>query len=74
MLEDIKQNGITILHSTDTVSIPVIFNNLTGKNFQGNEYHDYIKYIAIESMGFTFGKIQLYRDGEQIEESVIRKY
>lgn len=73
MLEEIKQNGRTILHSTDTVSIPIIFNNLTGKNFQGEQYEIYIKYVAIQAMGFTYGKIQLFRDGEQIEESVIRK-
>ena len=73
MLEEIKQNGRTILHSTDTVSIPIIFNNLTGKNFQGEQYEIYIKYVVIKAMGFTYGKIQLFRDGEQIEESVIRK-
>lgn len=69
MLEEIKQNGKVILSSSDTVSIPVIFNNLIGKNFKNKEYKDY--YVAYRSMGFAEGKIQLFRDGEQIEEGII---
>ncbi|WP_455643757.1 DUF7688 family protein [Parabacteroides sp.] len=71
MLEEIKQNGKVILSSSDTVSIPVIFNNLIGKNFKNKEYKDYIEYVAYRSMGFAEGKIQLFRDGEQIEEGII---
>ena len=42
MKQEIRQNDITILHSEDGCSIPVIFNNLTGKNFKGKEYSDYV--------------------------------
>lgn len=45
MKQEIRQNNITILHSEDGCSIPVIFNNLTGKNFKGKEYSDYIRYV-----------------------------
>lgn len=63
MKEEIKQNDITILHSEDSCSIPVIFNNLTGKNFKGQEYQNYIRYVAIPCMGFAYGKIEYYSDG-----------
>ena len=63
MKQEIRQNNRTILHSEDGCSIPVIFNNLTGKNLKGKEYSDYIRYVAIPDMGFTYGKIDYYSDG-----------
>ena len=50
-METIRQNGKIILHGNDGISIKMIFRNLTGKNFQGKEYADYIRHIAINSMG-----------------------
>ena len=41
-MEAIRQNGKIILHSNDGISIKMIFRNLTGRNFQGQEYADYI--------------------------------
>ena len=41
-MESIKQDGKIILHGNDGISIKMIFKNLTGKNFQGREYADYI--------------------------------
>lgn len=35
MKEEIRQNGTAVLWSEDGVSIPMIFNNLCGKNFSG---------------------------------------
>ncbi len=49
----------------------MIFRNLTGKNFQGQEYADYIRYIAIESMGFKPGTIEYSRDGKIIGKGKI---
>ena len=37
-MEAIRQNGKIILHSNDGISIKMIFRNLTGRNFQGQEY------------------------------------
>ena len=45
-MEAIRQNGKIILHSNDGISIKMIFRNLTGRNFQGQEYADYISHIA----------------------------
>ena len=65
MKQEIRQDNTTILHSKDGCSIPAIFNDLTGKNFKGEKeaYSDYIRYIAIPYMGFTYGKIEYYSDG-----------
>ena len=65
-METIRQNGKIILHSNDGISIKMIFKNLTGRNFQGQEYADYIRHIAIDDMGFSSGIIEYCRDGEVI--------
>ena len=46
-METIRQNGKIILHSDDGTGMKMIFRNLTGKNFQGQEYVEYIRHIAI---------------------------
>ena len=70
-MEAIRQNGKIILHSNDGISIKMIFRNLTGRNFQGQEYADYISHIAIGSMGFTPGSIEHCRDGGVIDTGTI---
>ena len=49
----------------------MIFKNLTDRNFQGQEYADYIRYIAIGDMGFSPGIIEHCRDGEVIGKGII---
>ncbi|MBF0647248.1 hypothetical protein IR083_00230 [Dysgonomonas sp. GY75] len=64
MKQEIKQNGETIIESDDNISIPIIFNNLTGKNSKDNkDYQAYIKYTAIPMMGFQYGKIECWENG-----------
>ncbi len=70
-MEAIRQNGKIILHDDDGTSIRMIFKNLTGRNFQGQEYADYIRYIAIGDMGFSPGIIEHCRDGEVIGKGII---
>lgn len=53
------------------VSIPMFFNNLCGKNFSGEKYRDYIKYIAFGEMGFKPGGIMLYRNGTLVRTGKI---
>ena len=72
MTEEIKQNGSVVLSSNSEHAIPMIFNNLCGKNFSGKEYLDYIRNIAPE-MGFKTGRIELYRDGKLMKCSYIPK-
>ena len=71
VMEAIRQNGKIILHSDEGTSIRMIFKNLTGRNFQGQEYADYIRYIAIGDMGFSPGVIEHCRDGEVIGKGII---
>ncbi len=70
-MEAISQDGKVILHSEDRVSIKMIFNNITGRNFKGQEYVGYIRHIAIGAMGFTPGSIEHCRDGEVIDTGTI---
>ena len=64
MKEEIRQDGRTILSSEDGFSIRMFFNNLSGKNFSGKEYRDYVRNIAFGEMGFRPGTIELYCDGK----------
>ncbi len=70
-METIRHDGKIILHSEDGVSIKMIFNNLTGRNFKRKEYAGYIRHIAIGTMGFTPGNIEHCRDGEVIDTGTI---
>lgn len=73
MKKEIKQNGRTVLSSTDGFSMPMFLNNLCGKNFSGEKYRDYIRDIALGEMGFKPGEISLYRDGKQVRTGIIPK-
>ena len=72
MKQEIRQNGKTVLYSEDGCSIPMIFNNLVGKNFKGREYSDHIAFVAIPDMGFTYGKIEYYSDGNLVATGEIK--
>lgn len=72
--QEIRQNGTTVLHSTDGVSIPVIFNNLTGRNSNtAQDYRNYINGVAIPEMGFELGDIELIADGVTVKTGTICK-
>ncbi len=70
-MEAIRQNGKIILHGNDGISIKMIFKNLTGRNFQGQEYVDYIRHIAIGDMGFSPDIIEYCKDGEVVSKGTI---
>ena len=72
MKQEIKQNGEVIIESEDAISIPMIFNNLTGKNSKSEkDYQTYIKHTAIPLMGFRYGKIEFWEDGKLKETGYI---
>ena len=74
MKQEIRQNAVAILTSEDNCSVPVIFNNLTGKNHDTDkEYQTYIETIAIPLMGFSYGKIERVENGEVMETGQIRR-
>ena len=70
-MEEIRQNGKIILHSDDGTGMKMIFKNLTGRNFQGQEYAEHIRHIAIGEMGFSPSIIEHCRDGEVIGKGKI---
>ena len=71
IMETIRQNGKIILHGNDETSIKMIFKNLTGRNFQGQEYVEYIQHIAIGDIGFSPGIIEHCKDDEVIGKGTI---
>ncbi|WP_281962474.1 DUF7688 family protein [Bacteroides nordii] len=71
MLDEIRQDGTVVLSGEDGFSIPMLFNNLCGKNFSGEKYWNYIKNIAFGEMGFKPGEITLYRNGMLVRSGKI---
>lgn len=71
MSEEIKQNDKCIFQGNEG-SLKVIFNNLTRKNFQGQEYQNFLKNVAFR-VGFKYGEVQFYRNGQLIEIGTIKK-
>ena len=71
MKEEIRQDGRTILSSEDGYSIRMFFNNLSGKNFSGKEYRDYVRNIAFGEMGFRPGTIEFYFDGKKVRTGTL---
>ena len=65
-MEEIRQNGKIILYSDDGTSIRMIFKNLKGRNFQDQEYAEYIRHIASGEMGVWPGIRERCRNGEVI--------
>lgn len=64
----IKQYGKVIL--TGDHYLKMIWNNLTGRNFKGEEYRKYIDFAMSE--GFQRGPIELYKENELIETGEIK--
>ncbi len=73
MKEEIKQNGKVLLSSGDGVSVPMIFNNLSGRNFSGSRYRDYLATVSRE-FGVSAGTIEHYRDGVLVETATIPEF
>lgn len=68
MKQEIKQFGKTVLWDENDVwtSIPMIFRNLTGQNYTGQKYRDYIE-DWIQDMGFKLGPVELWEDGHLVK-------
>ncbi len=73
MKEEIKQNGKVLLSSGDGVSVPMIFNNLSGRNFSESRYRDYLAAVRQE-FGVSAGMIEFYRDDVLVETATIPEF
>ena len=51
----------------------MIFNNICGKNFSGEKYRNYVKYVVYDSMGLKPGIVSYYRDGVLYKSGTIPK-
>ncbi len=71
ILEEIRQNGKTIIEHTDGILIRIVFKHLT--NYAAPDYESYIKNIAIRDMGFDYGEIEYYRNGVLYKQGVIKQ-
>lgn len=71
MKDEIRQHGNTLLSGTDGITIPMLFNNLSGRNFSGEEYRIYIQKVAYRQMGFVPGKISLFRNDRMVKEAAL---
>ncbi len=73
VMDEIRQDGETVLSSSDGISIPMIFRNLSGKNFSGKEYRNYLRHVAYEDMGGVPGTITLWHGGRLVAEAKLEK-
>lgn len=73
VMDEIRQDGETVLSSSDGVSIPMIFRNLSGRNFSGKEYRNYLKHVAYDDMGFVPGTIMLWHGGRLVDKAELEK-
>ena len=64
MTQSIKQNGVTIMTSPDNASCNMIFRNLTGLNFGGEEYRRYVRMMLREFSALNYGEIELWEGGK----------
>lgn len=51
----------------------MVFRNLSGRNFSGKEYRNYLRHVAYDDMGFVPGTITLWRGGRLVAETELEK-
>ena len=73
MTDEIRQDGKTVLSSSDGISIPMVCRNLSGRNFSGKEYRNYLRHVAYDDMGFVSGTITLWHGGRLVAETELEK-
>ena len=73
MKQEIKQFGETMLwaEGEEYTSIPMIFRNITGQAFDGQEYQAYIENWILHQ-GFELGPVELWEDGRFLERGEIK--
>lgn len=71
MKDEIIQDGRCVLSSTDGISIPMIYKNLSGRNLPETEYRIYMQDIAFGDFGLKPGIIRWFRNGNVVNETRI---
>ena len=71
--QELRQNGKTVLHSEDGISLRMIFNNLAGRNFDSPAaYRDYLQHVAFAQMHFQPGVVEFVERGKILDKAVIQ--
>ena len=71
--QELRQNGKTVLHSEDGISLRMIFNNLAGRNFDSPaEYRDDLQHVAFALMQFQPGVVEFVEQGKILDKAVIQ--
>ena len=71
--QELRQNGKTVLHSADGISLRMIFNNLAGRTFDSPaEYRDYLPHVAFAQMPFQPGVVEYVDRGKILPTACIQ--
>lgn len=71
MEQTIKQNGIVLLSSPENYTCTIIFRNLTGLNFKGEEYKKYLRGMFWSFPKLKHGEIELWEDDKLISKGIV---
>lgn len=71
MEQTIKQNGIVLFSSPENYTCTIIFRNLTGLNFKGEEYKKYLLTMFRELPELKHGEIELWENGKLKSKGIV---
>ena len=65
-MDKIYINDVEVFSAEEDSYLMVIFNNLTGKNMQGQEWLDYLRTMKGYNAAVVPGEVEFYRNEEQM--------
>ena len=65
-MDKIYINDVEVFSAEEDSHLMVIFNNLTGKNIQGQEWLDYLRTMKGYNAAVVPGEVEFYRNEEQM--------
>ena len=65
-MDKIYINDVEVFSAEEDSYLMVIFNNLTGKNMQGQEWLDYLQTMKGHNAAVVPGEVEFYRNDERM--------
>ena len=65
-MDKIYINDVEVISAEEDSYLMVIFNNLTGKNMQGQEWLDYLRTMKGYNAAVVPGEVEFYRNDERM--------
>ena len=65
-MDKIYINDVEVFSAEEDSHLTVIFNNLTGKNMQGQEWLDYLRTMKGYNASVMPGEVEFYRNDERM--------